>query len=185
MVSPPCRAHTAEVLQKCDALVQQASRQRWLTPGAWYDQAMASIQQTTTPAATLPGVVLRLGLMAGAVAALIVVSTPLRTLEPLSLRIATNILVFIAAGVLDELLLAPVLNRWPLVRAAVLVVETLALGWFFSPGAVRPASKFLFYTHLAPFFVAVFGGALAARGVKTIREGRVPASAGADARHAK
>jgi hypothetical protein len=40
------------------------------------------------------------------------------------------------------------------------VVETLALGWFFSPGAVNPVTKFLFFTHIAPFFVAVFGGAL-------------------------
>lgn len=128
---------------------------------------MASIQQTATPA-RLPGVVLRLGIMAVAVAALIVVSTPLRALEPVSLRIATNIGVFVAVGILDQLLLAPVLDRWPLARAAVLIVETLALGWFFSPGAVRPASKFLFYTHLAPFFVAVFGGALVAGTVQRI-----------------
>ncbi len=97
--------------------------------------------------------------MAGVVATLVVVSTPLRSLEPVSLRIATNILLFVALGVLDELVLAPVLDRWPLARAAVLVIETLALGWFFSPGAVRPAPKFLFYAHLVPFFVAVFGGA--------------------------
>lgn len=100
-------------------------------------------------------------MMALAVAVLVVVSAPLRALEPVLLRIATNILVFVAVGVLDELLLAPALNRWPLARAAVLVVETLAVGWFFSPGALRPAPKFLFYTHLAPFFVAVFGGAAA------------------------
>jgi hypothetical protein len=98
--------------------------------------------------------------MALAVVALAVISTPFRSLEPLQLRIVTNIIFFIVIGALDEWLVAPALNRWPLARAAVLIVETLALGWFFSPGAVRPASKFLFFTHIAPFFVAVFGGAL-------------------------
>jgi hypothetical protein len=102
----------------------------------------------------------RLALIAGLVVAFIVLSTPLRTIQPLQLRILTNILFFVALGMADEWLLAPVLNRWPLLRAAVLVAETLALGWFFSPGAVNPATKFLFFTHIAPFFVAVFGGAL-------------------------
>jgi hypothetical protein len=92
--------------------------------------------------------------------AFIVLSTPLRSIEPLQLRIITNILFFVALGIADEWFVAPVLNRWPLARAGVLVVETLALGWFFSPGAVNPVTKFLFFTHIAPFFVAVFGGAL-------------------------
>lgn len=94
------------------------------------------------------------------VGALVVLSTPLRTINPLQLRIATNILFFIALGMADEWLVAPVLNRWPLLRTAVLVTETLVLGWFFSPGRVNPVHKFLFFTHIAPFFAAVFGGAL-------------------------
>lgn len=127
----------------------------------WYDSRMATSTQTTaraTPA--LPHVLLRLAGIAALVIAFIVLSTPLRSIEPLQLRIATNILFFVALGIADEWLLAPVINRWPLLRAAALVIETLALGWFFSPGALRPASKFLFFTHIAPFFVAVFGGAL-------------------------
>lgn len=113
----------------------------------------------------------RLALLAAAVAALALVSTPLRTLEPLQLRIATNIVFFIVLGALDEWLLAPVLNRWPLARAAVLIAGTLALGWFFSPGAVRPAPKFLFFTHIAPFFVAVFSGALLVTAARWWRRG--------------
>lgn len=109
---------------------------------------------------SLPNVLLRIVAIAAIVAALIILSTPLRTIEPLQLRIATNILFFVALGIADEWLLGRLLNRWPLARAALLVIETLALGWFFSPGAVRPAPKFLFYTHIAPFFAAVFGGAL-------------------------
>lgn len=127
----------------------------------WYDSRMATSTQTTaraTPA--LFHVLLRLAGIAALVIAFIVLSTPLRSIEPLQLRIVTNILFFVALGIADEWLLAPVINRWPLLRAAVLVIETLALGWFFSPGALRPASKFLFFTHIAPFFVAVFGGAL-------------------------
>ena len=112
----------------------------------------------TRPA--LPSVLLRLALVAGSVALLALLSTPLRSINPVQLRIATNIVFFIVLGMLDEWLLAPVLNRWPLARTAALVGETLALGWFFSPGAARPASKFLFYTHITPFFVAVLGGAL-------------------------
>lgn len=115
-----------------------------------------TLAATPSPA-TIAG---RLALIGVAVVALVLLSTPLRTIEPLQLRIATNIAFFIVLGMLDEWLLAPVLNRWPLLRAAVLVAETLALGWFFSPGRVTPTSKFLFYTHLGPFFVAVFGGAL-------------------------
>lgn len=122
---------------------------------------MATTSRTTRAATpSLPALLGRLALLAAAVATLALISTPLRTLEPLQLRIATNIVFFIVLGALDEWLLAPVLNRWPLARAAVLIAGTLALGWFFSPGAVRPAPKFLFFTHIAPFFVAVFSGAL-------------------------
>lgn len=123
--------------------------------------AMATTRTTVAAAHTVPAVLARVALLAALIGAFVLLSTPLRTLEPLQLRITTNILFFVALGVADELLLAPVLNRWPLVRAAVLVAATLALGWFFAPGAVRPAPKFLFYTHIAPFFVAVFGGAAA------------------------
>lgn len=118
---------------------------------------------THSPVSRTPpwGVVVgRVALIAGLVALFVLVSTPLRTLEPLQLRIATNILFFVALGAADQWLVAPVLNRWPLARAAVLIAETLALGWFFSPGSVNPTSKFLFYTHIMPFFGAVFVGAL-------------------------
>ena len=122
------------------------------------------------PASPSPALILgRLAIMALVVVALVALSAPLRTINPLQLRIATNILFFILLGVADEWLLAPLINRWPLLRTALLVVETLALGWFFSPGAVNPASKFLFYTHIAPFFVAVLGGALAVSLVRTLR----------------
>lgn len=100
------------------------------------------------------------------VVALIVLSTPLRTINPLQLRIATNILFFVALGMADEWLLAPVLNRWPLARTIVLVTETLLLGWFFAPGRVNPVHKFLFFTHIGPFFVAVFLGALLLAGFR-------------------
>lgn len=120
---------------------------------------MATITHSTGTTA-LPRVLGRIGLMAAIVAVLALISTPLRSIDPLQLRIATNILFFAALGMLDEWLLAPALNRWPLLRTIVLVIETLVLGWFFSPGRVNPASRFLFYTHIAPFFVAVFGGAL-------------------------
>lgn len=108
----------------------------------------------------LPTVLLRIALMAGLVLLLVVTSTPLRTIDPLPLRIATNILFFVVLGAADQGFLAPVLNRWPLARAAMLIVETLALGWFFSPGRLAPAPRWLFYTHLVPFFVAVLAGAL-------------------------
>lgn len=98
--------------------------------------------------------------MAGLVALLVGLSTPLRTINPVQLRIATNILFFVALGAADQWLVAPVLNRWPLARAAGLIGSTLALGWFFSPGRVNPAPRFLFYTHLLPFFGAVFAGAV-------------------------
>jgi hypothetical protein len=128
----------------------------------WYHRVMRPI--TRTPAAlsaTSPaGVLVRLVLMAGLVVLLALVSAPLRRINPLQLRIATNILFFVALGAADEWLLAPTLNRWPLARASLLIAETLALGWFFAPGATTPASKFLFFTHIGPFFVAVFTGAL-------------------------
>ncbi len=112
----------------------------------------------------------RVALIAGLVALLVVLSTPLRTIEPLQLRIATNILFFVALGAADQWLVAPVLNRWPLARAAVLIGGTLALGWFFSPGSVNPAPKFLFYTHILPFFGAVFVGALLVVFVQRLRQ---------------
>ena len=104
----------------------------------------------------------RLLLMVALVAVLIVGSRETRKLPAgQTLTIWVNILYFVALGAADEWLLAPALNRWPLARAAALIGETLALGWFFSPGQERPASKVLFFAHLGPFFVAVFGGALA------------------------
>ncbi len=109
---------------------------------------------------SLGTVVLRIVLMAGLVVLFVLVSTPLRAIDPLQLRIATNILFFVGLGAADQWLAAPVLNRWPLARVAVIVAATLALGWFFSPGRVSPAPKFLFYTHIVPFFVAVLFGAL-------------------------
>ncbi len=114
----------------------------------------------TFPTPSPAGVLTRLVLMVGLVVLLALVSAPLRKINPLQLRIATNILFFVALGAADEWLLAPALNRWPLARASMLIAETLALGWFFSPGATAPASKFLFFTHIGPFFVAVFTGAL-------------------------
>ena len=77
-----------------------------------------------------------------------------------ALTVWVNILYFVVLGAADEWLLAPVLDRWPLGRAAMLAGETLALGWFFAPGRVNPASKMLFFAHVGPFFLAVFGGAL-------------------------
>jgi hypothetical protein len=123
---------------------------------------MASVTKSSnTYAAPSPGAVLgRLLLMAALVVVFVLVSTPLRTINPLQLRIATNILFFVALGAADQWFVAPVLNRWPLARAAVLIAETLALGWFFSPGRVNPTYRFLFYTHILPFFAAVFAGAL-------------------------
>lgn len=101
--------------------------------------------------------------MAGLVVALIAGSSGTRKLPPgRRLTIWVNTLFFLALGVADETLLAPVLNAWPLLRAAALTGETLALGWFFSPGATKPASKLLFFVHIGPFFLAVFGGALGA-----------------------
>jgi hypothetical protein len=100
-------------------------------------------------------------LMVALVGALIVGSVGTRRLPPgQALTIWINILYFVVLGVGDEWLLAPVLNRWPLARAAALIGETLALGWFFSPGREKPAPKFLFFAHLGPFFLAVFGGAI-------------------------
>jgi hypothetical protein len=130
---------------------------------------MTTSTQTTLGPPRLPIILLRLLLIAGLVVLFVVLSAPLRQINPLQLRIATNILFFVALGMADEWLLAPVLNRWPLARTAAIVVETLALGWFFSPGAVNPAPKFLFFTHIAPFFVAVLGGALLVAIVRRVR----------------
>jgi hypothetical protein len=112
------------------------------------------------PAPSLGVIAARVALIAGLVVLFVVASAPLRTIEPTQLRIATNILFFVALGAVDQWLVAPVLNRWPLARAAVLIAETLALGWFFSPGRINPAPRVLFYTHILPFFAAVFAGAL-------------------------
>lgn len=133
---------------------------------------MTTSRTSLAPAPALPTVIARLLMIAALLVALVVLSTPLRSINPLQLRIATNILFFVALGMADEWLLAPVLNRWPLARAAALVIETLALGWFFSPGSINPAPKFLFYTHIAPFFVAVFGGALLVALVRRLRHAR-------------
>lgn len=132
---------------------------------------MASLSHTRSRGAAPVGAALgRVALMAALVALLVLLSTPLRTLEPLQLRIATNILFFVALGAADQWLVAPVLNRWPLARAAVLIAETLALGWFFSPGGGETlASRFLFYTHMLPFFGAVFAGALVVAVVQHVR----------------
>ena len=103
----------------------------------------------------------RLLLMAALVVVLVAVSAWTRRWPPgQTLTISVNILFFVALGAADEWLLAPVLNRLPLARAAALIGETLALGWFFSPGRIRPASRMLFFVHLLPFFAAVFAGAL-------------------------
>src|SRR3712207_2549959 len=95
---------------------------------------MASVIHSVRSAPSLGAVAGRIALMAVVVVLLVLVSAPLRTLEPLQLRIATNILFFVALGAVDQWFVAPVLNHWPLARAAVLIGETLALGWFFSPG---------------------------------------------------
>ena len=112
----------------------------------------------------------RLLVMLAVVAALIVGSTWTRRLPPgRTLTIWVNILYFVVLGVADEVVLGPVLDRWPLGRAAALIGETLALGWFFAPGRLTPASKTLFFAHIAPFFVAVFGGAFCALVVRRWR----------------
>ena len=121
--------------------------------------------QTSASFATTPSLAqtaLRIVAMLGVVALLIALSIPSRQMPVgRSATILINILFFIALGVADQLLIAPVLDRIPLARAAFLVLSTLALGWFFSPGRVTPASKILFFVHILPFFAAVFGGALA------------------------
>jgi hypothetical protein len=105
----------------------------------------------------------RLIVMGSIVGGLIAGSSWTRRLPPgRSLTIWVNILFFVALGIADELVLAPELNRLPLGRAAALVTETLVLGWFFSPGRDKPASKMLFFAHIGPFFLAVFGGTLCA-----------------------
>ena len=104
---------------------------------------------------------LRLLGIAVSLAALIAGSSRTRRLPPgQTLTVTLNTLFFVALGAADEWLLAPVLDRRPLARAVALTGETLALGWFFSPGGAKPASKMLFYVHIGPFFLAVFSGAL-------------------------
>src|SRR5919202_4553898 len=112
----------------------------------------------------------RLLLMLGLVCALILGSSGTRKLPPgQQLTIWINILFFVALGAADEIVLAPLLDRWPIFRMVALTGETLTLGWFFSPGEKKPASKALFYVHIGPFFLAVFGGSL---GVVTLRRWR-------------
>jgi hypothetical protein len=113
----------------------------------------------------------RLLLMIGLVFGLILGSSGTRKLPPgQRLTIWLNILFFVALGAADEIVLAPLLDRWPLFRAVALTGETLTLGWFFSPGETKPASKTLFFVHIGPFFLAVFAGALS---VVTLRHWRV------------
>lgn len=103
----------------------------------------------------------RLVLMGSIVGGLIAGSSWTRRLPPgRSLTIWINLLFFVALGISDELVLAPKLDRLPVGRAAALIAETLVLGWFFSPGRDKPASKMLFFAHIGPFFLAVCGGAL-------------------------
>jgi hypothetical protein len=112
----------------------------------------------------------RLTLMAAIVGALVAGSSWTRRLPPgQPLTVWVNLLFFVALGSADELVLAPVLDGLPLGRAAAVVAETLVLGWFFSPGREKPASKLLFFVHLGPFFLAVFGGALCALLVRRMR----------------
>jgi hypothetical protein len=128
-----------------------------------YNGAMDSVISENNNDRRSFAVAVRLLLMIAIVGALIVASGPTRALpagEPLTVWI--NILFFVALGAADELILGPVLNRLPLARAAALIAETLALGWFFSPGRENPASKLLFFVHIGPFFVAVFAGAICA-----------------------
>lgn len=128
---------------------------------------MATTTRTLPRSTPTPLTVLgRLALIAAIVVTLVIISTPFRSLNPLQLRIAIDILFFVALGIVDEWLLAPVLDRWPLARTAALVVETLALGWFFTP---KGAPRWLFFTHIAPFFVAVFGGALLVTIIRIVR----------------
>ena len=126
--------------------------------------------QTTLPDRLSPhlrSLPARLLLMSGLVGALILGSSGTRKLPPgQRLTIWINLLFFVALGAADEIVLAPLLDRWPLFRMVALTGETLTLGWFFSPGEKKPASKTLFYVHIGPFFLAVFGGAL---GVVTLR----------------
>lgn len=115
-------------------------------------------------------VVARLLVMAAVVLALVTGSTGTRKLPPGQRRtIWLNLLFFVTLGAADEITLAAALNRWPLARASALIGETLALGWFFSPGKEKPASKFLFYVHLGPFFLAVLGGAVSTAFVRFLR----------------
>ena len=115
----------------------------------------------TTEKSGSRSLVARLLIMVAIVLALIAGSSGTRKLPPgQTLTIWINLFFFVVLGSADEAVLGPVLNRWPLARAAALIGETLTLGWFFSPGREKPASKVLFFAHIGPFFVAVFGGAL-------------------------
>ena len=103
----------------------------------------------------------RLAVMVLLVAGLVGASARTRRLPPgQPLTVWVNLLFFVLLGAADEWLLGQALDRWPLARASTLAGETLVLGWFFSPGREKPASKTLFFAHIGPFFAAVFGGAL-------------------------
>jgi hypothetical protein len=120
------------------------------------------IGNTQKPSATGRSVAARLGLMACAVAGLVAGSSRTRRMPPGErFTVAVNTSFFVALGALDESVLGASLATQPLLRTAVLVAETLALGWWFSPGGAKPASRTLFYVHIAPFFGAVLGGAAA------------------------
>jgi hypothetical protein len=129
--------------------------------GVYNGEMQASISETTS--LNRAGLGARLLLMASVLGALILGSSWTRQLPPgQKLTIWINILFFVALGAADELVLAPELNQLPVGRAAALTAETLVLGWFFSPGREQPASKTLFFVHIVPFFLAVFGGVLGA-----------------------
>lgn len=120
---------------------------------------MEKILKSTEPK---PSLFQRVLLMSGVVAALIGGSSQTRKLPPgRRLTIWINLLFFVVLGAADEYLLAPSLVQQPLLRSGALAGETLALGWFFSPGRDKPASRPLFYVHIVPFFLAVLGGASA------------------------
>ncbi len=101
------------------------------------------------------------------VAGLILGSSRTRRLPPgKRSTVLINLLFFVVLGVANEVVMGDILAPLPLARSASLVSETLALGWFFSPGATKPASRTLFYVHIAPFFAAVLGGAVATQVVR-------------------
>ncbi len=106
----------------------------------------------------------RFAIMVAVVAGLIAGSSPTRSLPPgKRSTVLINLLFFVVLGVANETAWGEYLAYYPLVRISSLVAETLLLGWFFSPGASKPASRMLFYVHVGPFFATVLGGAAATR----------------------